>query len=460
MKGKGKGKYEEDADGDIVMTSGADPSVQGPSQSSSRGPLRCAWCKEGPKVVQELYLLYIGDWQGGVHGICYGCMTRSEEHGPLTPVQFKEQVGKRINQRKKAAGKHSGLARGIDWKKAMNQVGNMHSGQSKAEWREAVKGAVKALAVLAKAAFDKMSEFCKRRFVVAFREQKSNLDRIAENAEYVPQHGPVREGDFGDDGGADHSVQARGAKEGADGSGTDLSVQDRDRPLLFWVPERALDWASEVITGVDQYYLCRLSTCRAFMPNTAWIKERDHDWYRCPVCASEYFPWKFKSTFITPNKVMVAAPPDEETAAALSMVHGEHKVWLVLWEDTAQAVLARRMQEICLKLSVETQKLTPDELEKTVRNKVEANAERVFFQRRQLSKTVQDEIDGINASTSKRFWEYRHLEEGFWAAQAPEFNDGTPYMKNDDVVVMWAYAKEYALGKDDKKRGPNKQGRH
>ena len=48
---------------------------------------------------------------------------------------------------------------------------------------------------------------------------------------------------------------------------------------------------------------------------------------------------------------------------------------------------------------------------------------------------------------------YDHLEQGFWAANAPEFEDGvTPFLTNDDAIILWAYSKMLATTSKSSKR--------
>ena len=44
------------------------------------------------------------------------------------------------------------------------------------------------------------------------------------------------------------------------------------------------------------------------------------------------------------------------------------------------------------------------------------------------------------------------MEKGFWAANAPEFEDGvTPFLTNDDAIILWAYSKMLATSKSSKR---------
>ena len=67
---------------------------------------------------------------------------------------------------------------------------------------------------------------------------------------------------------------------------SDLSVHGPPE-LVFYLPERVLDYCSEILAG-----LCRHKDCRAYLPNTQWVKQLEYDKFRCPLCTREHCPWK------------------------------------------------------------------------------------------------------------------------------------------------------------------------
>ena len=99
---------------------------------------------------------------------------------------FKAKCNDMLNKRKKEAGTHSSLMRGCDWKKAVAHIGQRNPGEGKLEFRGRVKQALVVVARLAQRAFQGMSDFNKRRFLVAFGELASNVEAIARGPTFCP----------------------------------------------------------------------------------------------------------------------------------------------------------------------------------------------------------------------------------------------------------------------------------
>ena len=343
---------------------------------TSEKKLACLWCKEA-HACQWLYLLDLGDWQGGVSALCYSCYMESDEGKAkhVSRVQFKELCTGRWTQRKKRAGTHRSVARGVDWKRAVSDVGRRHPGQDKKEWRASVLQTLKVIGKFCQRAYTKMSDHDKRRFVLAFEEQENNLQKI-----FVPQ---LHTGVF------DPASQAVGTDLSVQGQPMDAMEVDVDTPppkSLFWATEKVLDWTSQVLEGLDNYYLCRNEACRSFMPNTCWVKQVGHDCYKCPCCLRDYQPWSTsKPTNIKPNKILVGScEGDIQMAMDMGMNPEEVFMWFVLWVDTPQAILERRMQEISLELAEETRDMSTEELQELVRDKVNATSARTYFEEKNV----------------------------------------------------------------------------
>ena len=436
-KDTGKAKGDGKGDGD----EGTDPSVQDPSK---KPPLRCAYCKH-VTIFNKLFLLYLGDWEGSISGICRGCYEK--ENGPTDEETFKKLAGDTHNARKKKMGRHSGIARGVDWKAAVNDIGRRNPGKDKWEYREELKKACKAFVVLAKRAYEGMSDFDKRRFVVAYKEQDKHLQAAAKDPSFVPpRHGPMTEEQAqelegkGKMASTDLSVQGSAAAAGS----ADPSAQASPPALLFWLPSHIVDWASEIVKGLDNYYLCRGSSCRYFAPNTCWgqeVKDGALRWrFSCPACGDEYAPGRSKSTWYRPNRLLVAQPPDEETAKAMGMKPGEVTLWFCEWTDTVQCTLERRLTEITLALDEKTRDWDAEKLDGFVKSKVNDTCARSYFALRHLDQGV---VKKVRERSDARVWTFAHLDQGYYAAQAPEYVEGqTVVLGNDDVLLQYALVKK------------------
>jgi hypothetical protein len=193
---------------------------------------------------------------------------------------------------------------------------------------------------LAADAYKQLSDYDKERFVVAFQELQDNVHGVAADPTYVPPpYGPMPAPDpsgaggssagqapapAGAGAGADLAVHAR-RKEScpvevssededmASAAGADLPVQARqgrgatagaDLPvqgrkgLLFWLSAHTVEWASEMIKGVDNYFMCRSAACRFFAPPTCWLQEIDLALEPLPVPGQDpvpptHFKWHF-----------------------------------------------------------------------------------------------------------------------------------------------------------------------
>ena len=193
--------------------------------------------------------------------ICYERYMPHEDYGKDKGVSreaFKELATARWSERKKKAQKHAGLARGVTWARAVSDVGARHSGEDKRAWREEIKKAISTVGKFVKHAYNKLSQHDKMRFVVAFQEQEANIAGVAKNPHFIPEF-TVADVDLPPAADSDLSVQ--GPRGG----------QVLPKPL-FWAHERALDWTSKLMGGLDNYYLCRNVERRTFMPATCWVK--------------------------------------------------------------------------------------------------------------------------------------------------------------------------------------------
>ncbi|MFM7979000.1 MAG: hypothetical protein ACKPKO_06750, partial [Candidatus Fonsibacter sp.] len=180
--------------------------------------------------------------------------------------------------------------------------------------------AINTIGKLISRAHENMSDHDKRRFVVAFEELDDNVNKIAADPTFIPHHTTEV---------YDTVIQGQPV-------GSDLLVQGQPvGKSLFWVSEQVLDWASELLGGLDNYYMCRNTSCRAFMPHTCWVKEEGHDRFRCPFCLRDYQPWATKPTHMTPNKLLIAScNGDENVDLELDMDPSAVRIWFVLSADT------------------------------------------------------------------------------------------------------------------------------
>jgi hypothetical protein len=168
---------------------------------------------------------------------CYNCIkkTRAIRDIEVTEEEFKKECNKMWNQRKRKLHRNAGDARGLDWKTCVSRIGNKYDGQSKKEWREAIKAMLKGLAEVMLDSFTKKSEKDQKRYLVAMTEYEAIRKAQAEDETFVPEL-------------TTEVFRGRGVD-------SDPSV---DGPAPFFVNYLASDYASQLAEGLDNYYVCRL----------------------------------------------------------------------------------------------------------------------------------------------------------------------------------------------------------
>lgn len=65
----------------------------------------------------------------------------------------------------------------------------------------------------------------------------------------------------------------------------------------FCLSDHALQWASELAEGLDEYFICRNRDCLQVSRNTDWLIKGDGQ-YGCPCCWRKYAPWTAKGNIV------------------------------------------------------------------------------------------------------------------------------------------------------------------
>ena len=67
-----------------------------------------------------------------------------------------------------------------------------------------------------------------------------------------------------------------------------------------------LQFISEIVPGVNEYFLCRQRNCLVLTRNTDWLHNvPDGGHYLCSQCGELYRPWMQKPGYVTCNKVVL-----------------------------------------------------------------------------------------------------------------------------------------------------------
>ena len=82
-------------------------------------------------------------------------------------------------------------------------------------------------------------------------------------------------------------------------------------PAGLILPDDVSQHLSEIMRGVDEYFLCRSKTCGWFGLNTDWITNGSH--FRCPNCTLLYRLWVSRPSLIPAQKDYVVQPPEDNT---------------------------------------------------------------------------------------------------------------------------------------------------
>jgi hypothetical protein len=162
---------------------------------------------------------------------CFKCTKEVRAvHGPpeLTEEQFKAECNQQWNKRKRKLQRNAGTARGMNWQQCVSAIGNKYDGQSKKEWREHMKAAIKGLCTVLHDSFLKKSDKDKKRYVIAMQENEAIRTDQAKDETFLPE------------------------------LTTEVYGVDVDGPPPFFVSYMASDYASKLAEGLDNYYVCRL----------------------------------------------------------------------------------------------------------------------------------------------------------------------------------------------------------
>ena len=367
---------------------------------------------------------------------------RKDKHA--SKAKFKKLCLARFNLKKANAGERcKRLERGMAWDIVSMDVDARYPGESLTDYRWRIKQSIKAVAGSIHFSYRKMPQFDKDRFSSANLELATNVAQEAKDPTYVPQFACTEQ---------------------------------------FWVPERILQFASELAAGLDNHFVCRNEECLFFAPNTCWMQEyrplttddarlyfqslfdkaephkvvidrtpptkSELHHFLCSLCGTEYLPWQQKSHFIPANKIAVAAPAgDKQLAAAMGLGPNEGRYWYVQWTDTATSIMEARLKEISLQLVADTRGMTHGELHEHCVQQINQNAMRTHFDRHRVPESTLLKVNRRNsgADGDARKFRYNHLLEGFWAAKGPQFiRDGpvkTPVLTTDEFITNFAYTK-------------------
>ncbi len=196
---------------------------------------------------------------------------------------------------------------------------------------------------------------------------------------------------------------------------------------------------SEIVTGLDEYYICRKKDCLFVGLNTDWIENGGQ--YRCPSCTTRYQPWVQGQGLIPAQKMLVVHPHDTLDTALGSMEKGAVNFYLMEWQETSTQTLTNKFKEIALSLNEEIKNLTGEQLLFVLRDLVRNTGQRGYFKHMEVSPMARSQIDHLNQQgrNVERPWKLEHLRDGY-KGNFYKYKEGENILTYDDVMRLWGYS--------------------
>ena len=192
----------------------------------------------------------------------------------------------------------------------------------------------------------------------------------------------------------------------------------------FQLDAQLSDFVDQILPGIDIMYTCRHESCLHVTRATEWIQGVEHGWYKCPMCATRYYPWQTKSTWIKANKVLFL---DGELAGkqySRQQLYGAGnenefqgwKAYALIWPDTKADALLASLKAITANIE--------DELKHCADRKSQyaylmrgayKPPIRAFLSHKTLTRDIKEQVDDSNRKSTTCRFSYAHIEEeGFY----------------------------------------------
>ncbi len=326
-----------------------------------------------------------------------------------------------------AADHYENRARVRDWGQAIEDAGRRHKGESKKAYRRRLIQRVCALSTALKGGMEDLTERQQEDMTKAMVEWQEDCRKKAENNEFIPVLSSIHLSDF------------------------------------------EAQFLSELVPGMDEYFVCRQRTCLTVTHNTSWIHNSPNGQYLCPSCAQQYRPWKMQPGYCKANKVFIvdlrvrpearpiavaasseAVPPGAVAASSEAVPGGavfgeagaEYCAYPTIWADTATSTLTNKFKEITCDADTKLENMAPARRLEYVNQFIDSKGHRGYFKPTQLSATVMQEADQRNARMEANCptqWKYDHLRAGFQTLNLDESVMDEP-LSQADLILMWGMA--------------------
>ena len=364
------------------------------------------------------------DWQGGLDCICKGCFDRHGSNAAEPEWDFATFQQKSWVRRKKNAAQHK---RVMCFKKAAMEIPN-DAGLSAREFRKKLMNNAKAFAKDMVCGILKLPPAQQQMIVSAMDKWAECIEKIIAEPGWVP----------------------------------DLMVCGN-------IMEHELaDYAHELMTGVSDYYLCRVANdpldllyrpCGFFSIADNWARSVQVDvrtastplgeggssastplgeggsagdadaggHYRCPLCAGHYRPWAGSSRsggkLIEANKILVVATNPEKV-----------KYLPFMWGDTKTQSLMNRFKEVMMGMTGEVNNLGPVQLWERVKESALRTAMQYdYWQQFEVTTHTKQHLAGL----AEKYY-IDHIPTPFIGSRY-RMKEGEKGLSQDELARTFAY---------------------
>jgi hypothetical protein len=353
------------------------------------------------------------DWRGSLNLICRDCWNVIQED------DWREQCSKKIwkkkcqaqwDLRKTNSGEHLVMrVRCASFMQAKLDIGRMHKGESKQEFRERLIQATRKFASAITAGRKKLRDDQQAKVDQVVSKWVVEWEQKAENPEYI----------------------------------TKLDCE-------ILTSTHHMDFVDQILPGIDEYYMCRHKECSMVCRASEWVNNLPNYQYRCPACGEIYRPWMSKPGYWPTNKVIFTYDEVNLQSGKAVLAAGSSEgpvgkntvsIFPVIWPDTATDLMKDRIKAIFLDLDKDILALEPKDRLGFVLENMGATAPHQAFEFFEFTPSTMAIIDNLNAGqkSTKPKWNYEHLvkSKGFSGLKLGEGFGLDEPMAHEDYLRVW-----------------------
>ncbi len=359
------------------------------------------------------------DWQGHLPVVCYTCWQLQRRTPEYQWKAWKKVVASTWLKRSVSTAEHyEKRARVQGWDGLIAELEERQPGEARKAYRRRLLSRVCTIGTALVAGLQEMTKDQQDRLHTAMEEWQEDCRKKAENDEFVPILSSIHLSDF------------------------------------------EAQFLSELVPGLDEYFLCRQRSCLAVTHNNTWIHNSPNGQYLCPSCAQQYRPWKEQPGYCKANKVFIVdlqkrpesrpVAPGAITASSEVAPGGtifgeggaEYCAYPTIWADTATSTLVNKFKEVTSDADRRLEAMPPDARLQYVNEFIVHKGSRAFLKKTTLSQTVVAEVNTRNsrmAAGCPTTWKFDHLREGFDSMTLDSSVIDEP-LSQTDLILLWGMA--------------------